>query len=465
MAYIRSCGYKVVQMRECDFRKEFPNAYKYRCEKYGGKIGKVLNEGEMLEEIANGNVFGMVKCDVRVPDNLRETYAKFPPIFKNTDVSRNDIGPHMRKIAEEEGLLTRPRRMLISSFFSEQKLIATPLLRWYIEKGFEVTNIEEVIQYAPERCFQDFVEMVTKARQLGDVEERFKNVAQAFKLLGNSAYGRLLMNRIEHMRIKYRSDYDVAACFRSGRFCAAQALRYGDYEVKLKPNSITHDIPVHVGFFVLNYAKKALLSYYYDVLEKYVGSDNFCLLECDTDSLYIGLAGKSVDHLIREKDRYHYFSEVRHTVEVTPACNDHRADYAQCMTNYGTWEPFECCQKAGRDQRRVPGLMKIEMDDCEEMICLSSKTYFCKGRVDDKQTCKGTRKRQNVYKIDDYADVLETKKTKMATNTGFRRMKDRSSVEKFQSMFTVEETKRSLSYFYAKRIVNPDGITTEPLLL
>ena len=58
------------------------------------------------------------------------------------------------------------------------------------------------------------------------------------------------MNRIEHMRIKYRGDYDVAACFRSGRFCAAQALRYGDYEVKLKPDSITHDIPVHVGYIV-----------------------------------------------------------------------------------------------------------------------------------------------------------------------------------------------------------------------
>ena len=54
---------------------------------------------------------------------------------------------------------------------------------------------------------------------------------------------------------------------------------------------------IHVGFFVLNYAKLAMLSYYYDVLEKYVTSDNFSVMEMDTDLLYVALAGYSLDDL------------------------------------------------------------------------------------------------------------------------------------------------------------------------
>ena len=207
-----------------------------------------------------------------------------------------------------------------------------------------------------------------------------------------------------------------------------------------------------------------MLSYYYDVLEKYVTSDNFSVMEMDTDSLYVALAGYSLDDLIVKDQRMHYFEKVRHNVEGTAACDEHRKEYAQCMTNYGTWVPRECCQLAATKQMRVPGLMKVEMSGCQEMVCLSSKSYFCKGgeNVQSKYACKGAVKRQNNLKLDDYANVLETKRAKMCENTGFQPLQIPNSQH---SMFTVAQHRQALSYIYCKRIVHDDGITTSPLLL
>jgi hypothetical protein len=41
--------------------------------------------------------------------------AEMPPVFKNTHVSRDDIGDHTKTFAEERGIMTRKRKCLIGS--------------------------------------------------------------------------------------------------------------------------------------------------------------------------------------------------------------------------------------------------------------------------------------------------------------------------------------------------------------
>ena len=57
-----------------------------------------------------------MQCDTEVPENLRSKIINFPPLFKNTLVSKSDIGELMKDEAEEERLSSQPRKMLISSF-------------------------------------------------------------------------------------------------------------------------------------------------------------------------------------------------------------------------------------------------------------------------------------------------------------------------------------------------------------
>jgi hypothetical protein len=68
-----------------------------------------------------------------VPEHLRDHFQEMCPIFKNVEISREDIGNYMKTYAEENYIMKQPRRSLIGSMIGEKILLATPLLRWYLE--------------------------------------------------------------------------------------------------------------------------------------------------------------------------------------------------------------------------------------------------------------------------------------------------------------------------------------------
>ena len=49
-------------------------------------------------------------------------------------------------------------------------MLSTPLLRWYLNHGLEVTRLYEVIKFSPIACFEKFIETCTNARRRGDIE-------------------------------------------------------------------------------------------------------------------------------------------------------------------------------------------------------------------------------------------------------------------------------------------------------
>ena len=61
-----------------------------------------------MQEIRSRRLFGYVQCDLKVPEHLKAYFANFPPIFKNTVVSRNDIGNLMKEYAEKKELCHNP---------------------------------------------------------------------------------------------------------------------------------------------------------------------------------------------------------------------------------------------------------------------------------------------------------------------------------------------------------------------
>ena len=119
----------------------------------------------LLSRIRKGELFGYVQCDLSVPENLREKFESFPPLFKNIFVSRSDIGDLMKKYAEENKLMTQPRRMSISSFHLINGTIITPLLNFYLELGLECDRIYRCVQYTPMKCFNNFVQSAVDARR------------------------------------------------------------------------------------------------------------------------------------------------------------------------------------------------------------------------------------------------------------------------------------------------------------
>ena len=59
-----------------------------------------LSTDSLIEKKKNRSLFGYVQCNLTVPDELKPTFLNFPPIFKNIDVSRNDIREYMKNYAK-----------------------------------------------------------------------------------------------------------------------------------------------------------------------------------------------------------------------------------------------------------------------------------------------------------------------------------------------------------------------------
>ena len=57
------------------------------------------------------------------------------------------------------------------------------------------SKIYEVIEFIPSKCFDQFTEKVSDARRQGDIDPYTSVIADTMKLMGNSGYGSLIMNK------------------------------------------------------------------------------------------------------------------------------------------------------------------------------------------------------------------------------------------------------------------------------
>jgi hypothetical protein len=71
-----------------------------------------MKEETILRAVMEDRMFGALEVDLEVPDHLKGKFADMPPVFKNTDVSRDDIGDHMKTYAEERGIMNLTRKCL-----------------------------------------------------------------------------------------------------------------------------------------------------------------------------------------------------------------------------------------------------------------------------------------------------------------------------------------------------------------
>ena len=378
-----------------------------------------------------------------------------PPIFKNCDISREDIGAPMREYAEAHNIMSQPRRSLIGSYKGEGILLATPLLRWYVDHGLVVDKIHQVVQYWPQKCFQRFGQDVSDARRAGDADPNKAIVADTMKLLGNSAYGKCLCNKSRHRDIKYCTDDDASDCVNDPHFRSLHQLDDNLYEVELSKKTIRLDLPLHIGYFVYQYAKLRMLQFHFDYLVKYVDDRDFALCEMDTDSEYMALSKPNLEEVVKPELRQEFF-DVWPQWLPAQSCDFHHQDFVQAKTAGEPWEPKEpCCVDRKKYDRRTPGLFKVEWEG-DGIIGLCSKTYYCFGPK-DKLSCKGLNKTQNDLTKDVYMNVLNTKENGSGTNIGFQ--------VKNNAIYTYAQTRAGLSYFYPKRIVATDGVSTTPLAL
>ena len=340
------------------------------------------------------------------------------------------------------------RRLLISSLKAKDILLSTALLQWYISHGLIVNRIHHIIEFVPRKPFKKFVDEITRERKEGSRNPNKAVLAQTFKLIGNSSYGSMLIDKMKYAKTSLiHGDSKAKRAVNSLYFKELSMLGGELYELEEAYRSLKMTVPIYLGFQVLQLAKLRMLEFAYDFMAKYIERPLYQYLYCDTDSLYVSLARESLDKCVKPQ----YLSEFTSLHE--NYCRDSRAENAFLSRT--------CCPLHTFEDDKEPGLLKIEFHKGDIFIGLSSKTYVC--RSSDKQlklSCKGVNKSSVLARggiISTFKTILSDGKSREASNSGIRM---HGGVLK-----SYKQRKDAFAYFYVKREVGTEGIYTKPLNL
>ena len=167
-------------------------------------------------------------------------------------------------------------------------------------------------------------------------------------------------------------------------------------------------------------------------------------METDTDSLYIAFARDSIDDCVKPHLRDEWNTEKWNWF---------------CSEDTETLVEFrgQLITKKQHD-RRTPGKFKEEYRGIG-MVCLNSKTYIIWKTEDGKKfklSSKGVQEKRNILTPQDFINTLSTQVPMIIENAGM--IRDKEGV-----IHTYTQQKQGISFFYGKRKVLADNVSTTHL--
>ena len=260
---------------------------------------------ELIPRLYSKRWFGFAEVDIEVPRDLWETFAEFPPIFANQSVGSEGIPQHMKDYLKKSNRSSLPdQKKLLGVIQTEKVRLYAPLLKWYFEHGLEITAVYRTIDYIPQSIFNWFVQEVADMRRKGDVEAEKALLAEVYKLLGNSAYGKFI-EAVEHQtKVLYTKDENIVD--KHLRSVWLEDLEeIGDaYKIESRRNKVTINRPFQVGIVVYQLAKLRMLQFYYDFLDHYLDRRDYELIQMDTDSMYFALSYKILEEAVKHCTKF-----------------------------------------------------------------------------------------------------------------------------------------------------------------
>ena len=376
--------------------------------------------------------FGFLEVDINVPEDKYEYFGEMCPIFKNATYDESSCGEYTKKqVLNLKNKFTESKK-LIGTLQATQILIKSDRLKWLISHGCQVTKIYGVIPAIPRQIFKGFMDWVSDERRKGDVDTKYEIISETTKTVGNSAFGRTIMNKNKHKKTQFCDEkkFNKLKC----KPTFYDAVEYDNlYEVTQKKKTIKQNMPIQIGCTVFDDSKLRMLQFYYDCVDKYIDRSDFQYIEMDTDSAYMALTD-DFEKLIR--------------LEL-------RDEFEQDKSN---WFPRTDTKEHKAFDKRKPGLFKIEYEG-DGMVALCSKSYYVWGSGKNKFSCKGIQKCKNIEILNKikYLQCLQNQEIINANNKGFRFTN--------KCIKTYEQNKIGLTPIYTKGILFEDGIHIRPLVI
>lgn len=460
---LRHSGHPVVVMWECDFNRlvrtdsnlrAFVRSRKTRYSPFNK-----MSLSMIIDAVKSGKIYGFFQCDIHVPSHLKWYFDQYPPLFGNTEINFRHYGEFMQNYVRENNLKIGPRKMLVSTFSAERIILVSDLLAFYLEKGLVLTKVHCIWEYRlGQRPFVDFANTITDRRRAGDLEPNSEVYANLCKLIGNSCYGVLITDVCKFNYVSYSDELRRAQMHvNNSRFKDLSVVGDEYYELISHREKVNISMPQHIAFAILNLSKLTMLRYVYDMLDRYIPRSMYSLVATDTDSIYTSLAANELASLVRPWLR----DEFKRNYDIwfhKCYCPTHEEQFFYCAFNdrMGDWKPCDDCKVIKLHHSRDLARFKLEGVGVIA-YALSSKLYYLSNadRTDVKARAKGVSLGRVSNPEKCYKKGLFDGETTDVENWGI--------IKHEGLMKTRRVMKTAFSFFYAKRVVLPDGISTQAL--
>ena len=291
---------KYITIKECEFKRQ-PQTHLSLLSCFFKK--QIVTTEDFLNAVVSGKFTGVAKIDIITPIEKQEKWLKLnhPPLAVKREITREMIHPELR-----DKLIPGKKPQLTLGFHESEMVIASPLLRYYLEQGLKVTKLYWFAEYSSQKPFRPFIDSLV-ARRVAATKTKNSEQSELSKLLMNSSWGRLCMNLSKRRNSIYCRQSEISAkTTLHTKSCQNLVCEYPVdlFEMSKEKKSQTDRIPVTCALFILQLSKLHMLKYL-DFLLKYMRPGTWELVYQDTDSYLFQTQGKW-DDLVREPLRAEY---------------------------------------------------------------------------------------------------------------------------------------------------------------
>ncbi|XP_036146601.1 uncharacterized protein LOC118646866 [Monomorium pharaonis] len=391
---------------------------------YGWAMCQPLPYGDFrwVNDVSNFDVLSIaldsptgyiLEVDLEYPQHLHDAHTDLP--FCTT----RDKPPGMRQ-----------EKLLATLYNKKRYVIHYRNLQQCMRHGLRVTQIHRILQFEQSPWLCKYIELNTQFRT--HAKNNFEK--NLYKLMNNAVFGKTMENVRNRVNVKlltkWKGRYGAEAMIAKPNFHSRSIFAENLIAIELRNLEVKFYKPIYVGMCILDISKTCLYEFHYEYMMP-LYRDKSRVMYTDTDSLIYYIQCENI------------YENMRRDI--------HRFDTSEY--------PIDNAYGIPLSNKKVPGLMKDENNGAimTEFVGLRAKMYALKvnGKKDTKKA-KGVKSNvvTRTISFNDYTRCL---------NEEIELTRRQSCIRsKLHQVYTVSETKITLSPYDDKRYLVPDSTDTLP---
>ena len=252
---------------------------------------EIWTNEKLMNILENNDIGYILEVDIHVPKEKHDYFNDYPLAVQNTNFEDSE---YMKNLAIKLNINKpkTPVNKLIPNLYDKIKyVIHYRNLKLMLSLGYEITKYHRVLQFEQKPILKDFIMFNTFQRAATNQPHE----KDFFKLMNNSIFGKTLQNVEKQIDIKFcNTDEQLLKQISKPHYKSYNIFPNGIVAVHMNKTQIKYNMPIIIGFCVLELSKLKMADFHYNVIKK-MYNEKAKLLFTDTDSLTYHIETKDID--------------------------------------------------------------------------------------------------------------------------------------------------------------------------